>query len=252
MLRDRGHIWLALILRDIRSRRGRSAESFLLSLAEPVGQLLLVYLVFRALQREPDFGNSLLLFLLTGVLPYFLFCHLVGRIMSAMRVAQPMLALGPVSVVDVAIAQLVLETLIMVVVGALVLGVAWLAGNDEASPADTLQLTASVLAIALIGFGVGIFNACVVLFAAAYRLVWTLIARSLIFFSSVFYVVETLPPVFREWLSWNPLLHGVIWFRSGIFAGYPTDTLSYTYMLGFGLVSTLLGLSMQALVRRRA
>jgi capsular polysaccharide transport system permease protein len=252
MLRDRARIWLALILRDIRSRRGRSAESFLLSLAEPVGQLLVTYLVFQALRRKPDFGDSLLLFLITGVMPYFLFTHLVGRIMSAIRVALPMLPLGAVGVIDVAIAQLVLETLIIVVVGAAVLGGDWLSGNRTASPYDTLQLTLSVLAIALLGFGVGIFNACVVLFASAYRLVWTLIARSLIFFSSVFYVVETLPPDFRDWLWWNPLLHGVIWFRVGIFEGYPTDTLSYTYMLGFALAATLLGLSLETLVRRRA
>lgn len=251
MLRDRGRIWLALMLRDIRSRRGRTAESFLLILIEPVGQLLIVYLVFMALRRRPDYGDSLFLFLLSGVLPYFLFTHVVGRIMGAIRVAQPMLPLGAISVVDVAIAQLVLETLVVAGMGSVLLLGTWLSGVNSAMPHNGLQITMAFAATALAAFGTGLFNAAVVTFFTAYRLAWTLFARSLLFFSSVFYVVEQLPPEFRDWLWWNPLLHGVIWFRNGIYPGYPTATLSYAYLIGFGLFATLMGLALENLVRRR-
>jgi capsular polysaccharide transport system permease protein len=252
VLSDRGRIWLVLMLRDIRSRRGRSAESFLLSLAEPIGQLLVVYFVFSVLNRRPGYGDSLLLFLLTGVLPYFQFTHVVGRIMGAIRVALPMLPLGAVSVIDVAIAQFVLETLIVVGVGALLLVVFWMLGIDEAVPRDLPRIVLAVLATGLVAFGVGVFNASLVVFFVAYRLIWTLIARSLIFFSSVFFVVDALTPELRDILWWNPLLHGVTWFRTGIYGDYPADTLSVAYLVGFGLVALLLGLSMETLVRRRA
>ncbi len=252
MLRARGRIWFALMLRDIRSRRGRTAESFLLTLAEPVGQLTIVFLVFRALQRHPDYGDDLLLFLLTGVLPYFLFTHVVSRIMGANRVALPMLPLGTVSVIDVAIAQLVLESLIVVAFGAAILLALWLSGVTTAVPYDPLQIVLAFLATAFAAFGIGLFNASAQAFMTAYRLLWTLIARSLLFFSSVFYVVETLPPVFREALWWNPLLHGVIWFRTGLYPDYPTVTLSQSYLIAFGLAATLMGLALEAILRRRA
>lgn len=251
MLQDRGRIWLALMLRDIRSRRGRTAESFLLILIEPIGQLLIVYFIFLALRRRPDFGGSLLLFLLTGVLPYFLFTHVVGRIMGAIRVAQPMLPLGVISVVDVAIAQLVLETLVVAGMGSLLLLGCWLAGVDAAMPSSFLQVTMALIATALAAFGMGLFNAAAVAIFTAYRLLWTLLARSLLFFSGVFFVVDVLPPRLRAILSWNPLLHGVIWFREGIYGNYPTATLSYVYLVGFGLFATLMGLSLESLVRRR-
>jgi capsular polysaccharide transport system permease protein len=252
MWRTRCRIWLALMLRDIRSRRGRTAESFLLSFVEPVGQLLIVYVVFTALGRKADFGDSLFLFLLSGVLPYFLFTHVVGRIMGALRITLPMLPLGTVGVIDVAIAQLVVETLIVVTVGAGLLFVAWLVGLGSAVPADGLQIFLACIVTALAAFGVGLFNAAAAAFLAAYRLFWTLLARSLLFFSSVFYVIDTLPPNFRDTLWWNPLLHGVVWFRSGFYGDYPVATLSYVYMIGFTLMAILMGLSLVSLWRRRA
>jgi len=252
MFSDRARIWLALMLRDIRSRRGRSPESFLLSFAEPVGQLLVVYFVFAALSRRADFGDSLLLFLLTGVIPYFLFTHIVGRIMGAIRVALPMLPLGAVSVIDVAIAQLILETLIVAVVGAVLLFVIWMIGIDEAAPQSLPRIVLAVLTTALAAFGVGVLNAATVVFFTAYRLIWTLIARSLIFFSSVFFVADALTPELRDMLWWNPLLHGVILFRTGIYDSYPDDMLSIGYLIGFGLATLLAGLSLERLVRARA
>ncbi len=252
MLIDRPRIWLALMLRDIRSRRGRAAESFLLTLVEPAGQLALVYFVFLALRREPDFGNSLLLFLTTGVLPYFLFTHVVSRIMAASRVGLPMLPLGALSIVDVAIAQVILETLVIIIVGTVLLGGMYLGGIDSAAPAEPLQLLMAVATITCAAFGLGLFNLAMQSFLSTYRLIWTLIARSLLFFSSVFFVVDNLVPWLREVLSWNPLLHGVVWFRLGLFRGYPTEILNVSYFVGFALLINALGLSAEALMRRRA
>jgi capsular polysaccharide transport system permease protein len=243
-------IWLALMLRDIRTRRGPSRLTFLLALVEPLGQLLMVYVVFRALGRKADFGPNLFLFLLTGVLPYFQFTHIVSRIMSAVRVAQPMLPLRVVTVVDVAVAQLLVETLTIIIVGTVLLGGASFFGVEGAAPNDGIQLLLAVFVTSMTAFGVGLFNASVAGHFSVYRMVWTLVARSLIFFSSVFYVVETLPQGFRDALWWNPLLHGVIWFRTGIFQYYPANTLSYSYALTFCLGSILLGLSAERVLNR--
>jgi capsular polysaccharide transport system permease protein len=243
-------IWLALMLRDIRTRRGPSRLTFLLALVEPLGQLLMVYAVFLALGRKSDFGPSLFLFLLTGVLPYFLFTHIVSRIMSAIRVAQPLLPLRVVTVVDVAVAQFIVETLTVTIVGAVMLVGADFAGIEGALPDDSLQTILAVAVTSVTGFGVGIFNAAIVSHFSVYRMVWTLIARSLIFFSNVFYIVDTLPPDFRQVLSWNPLLHGIIWFRTGVFRYYPDETLSYAYAITFCLGSVLLGLAAQRVLHR--
>ena len=109
-----------------------------------------------------------------------------------------------------------------------------------------------MVATALAAFGTGLLNGAVVVFATAYRLVWTLVARSLLFFSGVFFVVETLSPHIRDLMWWNPLLHGVIWFRAGIYGNYPTATLSYAYLAGYILFVALLGLSLERMARRRA
>ncbi len=245
-------IWFALMLRDIRTRRGPSRLTFLLALAEPLGQLLIVYIVFLALKRKADFGTNLFVFLLTGVLPFFLFTHIVSRIMSAVRVAHPMLPLRVITVVDVAVAQLLVETLSVLIVGFLLLAGLSFAGVEGAVPFDGLQILESVVVMALTGFGVGLFNAAVVVHFSVYRMIWTLTARSLIFFSNVFYVIEYLPRAFRDVLWWNPLLHGVIWFRTGVYRFYPESTLSYSYAVTFCVLSVLLGLAAERVLRRHA
>lgn len=252
MIRNTLQIWLALMLRDIRTRRGPSRMTFLLALIEPLGQLFVVYLVFEALKRKSDFGPSLFLFLLTGVLPYFLFTHIVSRIMSAIRVAQPMLPLRIVTVLDVAVAQLAVETLTVVIVGTILLTAAGIAGINGATPEDGIHVLLAIVIISLTAFGVGLFNAAVASHFSVYRMAWTLMARSLIFFSNVFFVVEILPRSFRDILWWNPLLHGVILFRTGIYRYYPDATLSYSYMLTFCICSILAGLAAERVLHRHA
>ncbi len=251
MLSSTFRLWLALILRDIRTRRGPSRLTFLLALIEPLGQLAVVYIVFRALGRRSDYGPSLFLFLMTGVLPYFLFTHIVSRIMSAIRVAYPLQPLGVVTVVDVAIAQLVVETLTVMIIGMALFYAAIELDIPGAVPQDPIQLGISTGVMALTAFGVGLFNAAVALHFTFYRMIWTLIARSLIFFSNVFFVADFLPAYVRDWLWWNPLLHGVIWFRTGVYQFYPHLTLSYAYALYWCLGAVLIGLAAQRVLHRQ-
>ena len=245
-------IWLALMLRDIRTRRGPSRMTFLLAIVEPLGQLTVVYIVFRALNRKADFGPNLYLFLLTGVLPYFLFTHIVSRIMSAVRVAHPLLPLRVVTVVDVAIAQLFVETLTIIILSTILMGAASFFGIEGVAPFNGIQVMLAVLVMSLTAFGVGLFNAAVAGHFSVYRMVWTLMARSLIFFSNVFYVIDFLPQKFRDVLWWNPLLHGIIWFRTGMYQFYPAGTLSYSYAIAFCLCSILMGLAAQRVLQRYA
>ena len=89
--------------------------------------------------------------------------------------------------------------------------------------------------------GIGIVFGCSVL-----RLI------CVIFFSSVFYVIDFLKHPGRDVLWWNPLLHGVVWFRTAIYPDYPANILSKPYMLTFCALSILIGLALERVARRRA
>ena len=252
MIATRLRIWEALMLRDIRTRRGESPYDYLITLAEPIGQILIVYWVFTVVARVADFGDSLWLFLMSGVLPYFLFTHVTARVLNSVRSARSLLPLALVGTIDLTISRCILETLTVSMIGLLLFFVSWAIDVPGARPYDVMQLILATTAIALTAFGVGLTVGCLTLYSGVVRLVWTLLARSLIFFSSVFYVIDFLKHPGRDVLWWNPLLHGVVWFRTAIYPDYPANILSKPYMLTFCALSILIGLALERVARRRA
>lgn len=250
MLAETLRIWTTLMVRDIRTRRGETRIAFVLNIIEPIGQLMVIYLVFTWVERRPAFGPSLFVFLLSGIIPYFLCVHCVGRIASSIRLAQPYRMLQLVSPIDLAIATMLLETLTITVAATLVFVTCWAIGVPGAVPYEPEILVFAVIAGGLTALGVGLVNGCIIYYFPPYRLIWTLLSRSLVFFSGLFPVIENLPASTRAILLWNPILHVVIWFRSGVFRGYPQASLDLVYLFVFIGLSLLLGLALERLVRR--
>lgn len=242
---------MAIMLRDIQTRRSHSRLRYVLAIVEPCMQLLLMYIIFVCIGRRPDFGNNLFVFLASGILPYFLFTHIAGRLIGVIGQAKPFRPLRKVSAVDLGIAGCVLETLTIVIIGTFALGIAYAAGVLEALPKHVPALLLSVLALSLCAFGVGLCNSAISVHFDVWRTIWTVVARSLLFFSNVFYVVDFLPQRARDILWWNPVLHGVILFRSGVFQNYPMNTFSGTYLFLFCISAVAIGLALERRLRAR-
>ncbi|MBW8727782.1 MAG: hypothetical protein JF625_21875, partial [Inquilinus limosus] len=66
-------VLVSLMLREMRMHAKHSRLSYLLELLEPMLQLTMMMTIFTAIGRQADFGTSLLLFLGTGMIPYFTF-----------------------------------------------------------------------------------------------------------------------------------------------------------------------------------
>jgi capsular polysaccharide transport system permease protein len=243
-------VWGALMLRDIGLRAPGSRFGYILDLVQPFFQLGMMYGVFYNIGRVSDFGPSLFIFLFSGVFPYFLFTHTTARVMTVYKRARAFAPLHRFGTIDLAIALVILETLTVVVMGAGALLIGGAFGLPNSEPYNLPQLILSVVTMSFLALGVGLFNTCLVEYFGAWRLLWSVIARSLIFFSNVFYVVDFLPPVARHILFWNPVLHGVIWFRVGLYPNYPTSTFSPAYMIGFSITALLIGMTMERILRK--
>jgi capsular polysaccharide transport system permease protein len=248
VIRTRARIVYALMQREVRSRSPGSRLGYLLDLAQPCLQLGMMYVVFWGIQRRADFGNSLFLFLLSGVVPYFLFTHTAAKVMGTVSRIRVMRPLGVVIAIDVAIALTILELISITLLCVGGLTIAALLRVPGAMPYDPFQMVLGLFITALTGMGVGLCNSYIAQFFPSWRVIWTVIARSLIFLSNVFYVIDFLPKLAREILWWNPLLHGVIWFRIGMFPHYPTMTFSPGYLIAWCLGSLLMALVFERVV----
>lgn len=250
-LRTQGRVVIALMLREMRLRSVHSRLSYLLALLEPILQLAMMMGIFSLIGRRPDFGTSLLLFLGTGIMPYFLFTHVSGRTTGAIRASGLVRALTAVQPLDIMLARSLLETATLLVVAVLLFAVIYASGVREAIPIRPMLAIEGFAATALLAIGVGLINGVIGAFFRLWAVVYGVLSRSLIFLSGVFFVPDFMPPSIRYVLSWNPLLHGLEWFRSGFYLTYPTLTLDKSYLLGFGLASLLIGLALERVFRAR-
>jgi ABC-type polysaccharide/polyol phosphate export permease len=88
-----------------------------------------------------------------------------------------------------------------------------------AFPQDLTGVFAALIVIWLLGCGSGFLNAVVNAFSKSWDKIWVQLTRLLYFCSGIFYVPGMMPDWIRDILAWNPVLHGVDWFRSSFFPG---------------------------------
>lgn len=243
---------VSLMLREMRMHAKHSRLGYLLELLEPVLQLSLMLAVFTVIGRRPDFGTSLFLFMGTGMVPYFTFVHVSSRAMGAIRSTSLARNLPLVKPLDLLLARALLEILQLAIVAvALFAFIAIVLGVHDARPIEPLTAISAFCATAVLAIGVGILNGVIGSLFRLWAVIYGVFARSLLFLSAIFYVPDFMPKVIRDWLVWNPVLHGVEWFRTGFYMGYPTLTLDKGYLLSCGLGSVFLGLILERALRRR-
>lgn len=250
-LHTQGRVIIALMLREMRLRSVQSRLSYLLALLEPILQLAMMMGIFTIIGRRPEFGTSLLLFLGTGILPFFLFTHVSGRSTGAIRASGLVRALTPIQPLDIMLARALLETATLLIVAVLLFGTIYATGVKDAIPSRPLLAIQGFAATALLAIGVGLINGVIGAFFRLWAVIYGVLSRSLLFLSGVFFVPDFMPPPIRYWLSWNPLLHGLEWFRSGFYPTYPTLTLDTTYLIGCGIGALLIGLALERVFRAR-
>lgn len=241
----------ALVMREMRTRHGRSRLGYVWAVVEPVGHLLTLGSVFALLNHgAPVAGDSLFLFYLTGLLPFLLFSHVATELLPALAASATVLQLPLVTRVDALLARSLLLLATELLVGAAALGGAALL-DAQGMPDDLLAAAAAVAVTWLLGTGVGVVNLVLAEFARSWDVLFAALVRLLYFASGIYYSPFMMPEEVRDALAWNPVLHCVEWFRAGFYRGYDPYWLDKEYALGWAAGALLVGLAAERALRRR-
>src|SRR5262245_8368154 len=95
----------ALILRDTRTRYGRSQLGYLWAIAEPLSYVAFMAALFAGLGRHPPFGSDNALFFASGILPFTLFATLSRSVSGSLEANRALLTYPIVKPVDALIAR---------------------------------------------------------------------------------------------------------------------------------------------------
>ena len=239
----------ALLLREFAARFGRSRVGFLWTFIEPIVHTAAPIVIFGFLLERHVSGIDYPVFLVFGLLPYFLFRTICTQTMESLNVSRGLLSYRPVHLIDVIFAKAIftaaLETLLFLVIGA---GLAVMGFNVV--PTHPIEWLLILIGVCLFALGLGMILAAIVGFMPDAKTLIRLLFMPLYFLSGIILPITRFPDEWVDYLSWNPVLHWVEASRAFAVPHYePMRQMSLRMVFFSGAITLLIGLSLYRLRR---
>lgn len=242
----------ALILRETKTRYGEHKIGFLWALLEPIAMVSIFAFIMMAFRGTEIDGMPIIIFMITGFVPFTLFRETMGRLQGAIQSNLNLLNFPQVTVFDVVLARAILETVTTIAVFAVMLSMAYYFGFtfDIENPLGVLGVC---FLLAMLGVGAGfLFSSLRPLVPSIQQITSALFGRPLLLSSGVFFTAESLPAAAREVLLYNPVLHMLELMRSEFFYEFESKYASWNYAISWSVAMMVMGLLCQKALRRRA
>lgn len=242
----------ALFIHSLLSEHGKTKIGYLAALAKPLFQIVMLTTVFTIMSRGVAIGDSLVLFLATGIIPYNLCIGLANKMLLINKSSRTILNSTHVTPFDISVAFLLSETLILLISAAVILIALGHFGYWNHQVDSLLGILLITLTTIILGYGVGLLNASVSAIIPSYEKVWKLLSMPLFLMSGVFFVADQrFPAEVLAILKYNPLLHIIEFMRDSFYRSWESTLFDMRYLLTFTVTALLMGLLMQKLTQKR-
>lgn len=232
----------ALFLREIKTRFGKYRLGYLWAILEPAAHLTILLTIFGFIMHRTMPDISFPVFLLNGLIPYFIFSNIAIRSISALEANQGLFNYRPVKPIDTLIARAILEVLIYVFVYIVLMAVIAMAGEEFAIN-DIVTLVMTWLLLGFLSCGLGlIFMVIGKIFPETEKFLPILI-KPLYFISCIMYPLHVIPKEYWPYILWNPIVHAVELSRASVVMGYVSEGVSLPYLAISTLLTLCLGLA---------
>ncbi|AUU99580.1 ABC transporter permease [Phytobacter ursingii] len=234
---------MALFMREIKTRFGKYRLGYLWAILEPVAHLLILLTIFGFIMHRTMPDISFPVFLLNGIIPYFLFSNIVLRSVGAIEANQGLFNYRPVKPIDTILSRALLETAIYICVYSILMISMYLSG-ESININNIITLIFSWLFLIMISCGVGmIFMVIGRTFPETEKFIPILI-KPLYFLSCIMFPLHAIPKEYWPYILWNPLVHAVELSRESVVEGYVSQGISLHYLALCALVTLFIGLAL--------
>lgn len=244
-------VFLALFVRELKTRFGGRWLGVFWVLVEPLAHLSILLLIFAFIRHRLLPGVDYSMFVLTGLIPFFMFRNLALRGMEAVDSNRGLFGYRQVKPIDPMLARALLEvSLYSVIYGTLLVGLGWL--GTDVLPVRPLELMGVSAVLIVMGFSLGLVCAVLTDDLPELRSFVRIVFIPLYLLSGVMFPVSTLAEGALDWLIWNPVLHILEISRGYYFPGYHViSRVDLAYPVAFTLLMLSLGLALYRLRRHR-
>ena len=212
-------VLFALVVREMKTRVGGQWVGAVWTLIEPLTHVMILVTILGFVRGVVLPGIEYPVFLVTGLLPFFLYQNLATRLMDGIEANRGLFSYRQVKPLDTLLSRACVESLMNLLVYAFTLGIlAWL--GFSVVPAGPLEMIGVSALMILLGTGFGIFNAVVSHDRPRLRSFIRMMMFPLYFASGVIFQVDLLPREYLDWVLLNPLVHLVELSRHAFIPAY--------------------------------
>ena len=175
-------------------------------------------------------GISMPLFLAVGYGLWRIFSTSVNRCMTAVSGNKALLTFPQVTEFDLMLARVIVITVTQFLSG-LVIVVFSIVFGYPFVPASATQFFIILIAVPLMGLGVGMVLSSLTVYIPALEKIVPMILRIMFFISGVFFGVSAFSHKIAELLLLNPVFQAIELMRESLHVAYRIDGLSVTYVV---------------------
>ena len=239
----------AVLMRELHTRYGRENIGYLWLIGEPLMLGTVIGLVHLTTSLR-DNGFNAVTFTIVGYCNFIMFRGIIGRSEGTLLSNQPLLYHSMVTVFDITFARAILEAAGTFSSFLILYSLLMLIGF-AGFPERPLYLLAGVGYVFWFSFGISM-----IIVGGTYenRLLERMthpFSYFMIPLSGAFIRVAWIPEPYRHYFLFNPFPQIFELIRYGVFENATLEFVNFTYITGFCLVLTLLGLIALKAVRRR-
>lgn len=249
-LRVQARVVRALILRELRTRFGRLKLGYVWAFVEPALHTATLYLVWSVRGKESLDGLPLILFLITGFVPFFTFSNTYGQVNTSLTANHALLSHRPVKPLDCVIARAILEFLTKLAVFLCFL-LALMLANFEIHLYDPLPMALAMICLWVGGISLGLIVQSLTPVFRSLPVLMGAVMRVLYFTSGVIFPLSMLPRSIQELMLYNPLVHLIEYVRFSFTPYEVTQGVNFGYPLLWVVPALLLGLLMLRAMQAR-
>lgn len=232
---------LALMLREMSTRYGRTPGGYIWSVVEPLAAIMFLAIGFSLLLRSPSLGTSFILFYATGYVVFNLYQVISNTTSQAISFSKPLLQFPAVNWFDALAARFLLNSLTGVITSILLFTII-LNVVENRTVLDLGPIIEAFSLAMFLGLGIGALNCTLIGLFPVWGMVWGIITRPLFLASGVIYIYEDLPKLAQDILWYNPLIHITGLTRTGFFTTYSPNYINTTYVFFLSLTLLFFGL----------
>jgi len=197
------------------------------------------------------YGMPLLIFLLTGIIPFLIFRNTMNRTMTAAKSNVALLYFPQINPFEIVVARSIVEFVTVFIAFITLCTLMHISGLAEIDIESPMKLLIIFMTMSLLGFSMGVaVGSWIPIFPMVEIITNIFIGRPLFFISGVFFTVEMLPIWVREYLLLNPLFHLIEMFRSAFFISFESQYTDLLYTTAFVLILFFTSLVTQRALRK--